>query len=90
MIMAKKTSLKSIFVLLVTTTLVMHVHGLGHEILDGDIYVEYIGSVYEDSTCTRVMPEALANIQAIKWTFQQLRTISQEHPFKTLRIGTEM
>ncbi|WAR04257.1 GRM7-like protein [Mya arenaria] len=48
------------------------VQGLGHVILSGDVYIEYVGAVYEDSSCTHVSPETVQNIQAIKWILTRL------------------
>ncbi|KAH3862849.1 hypothetical protein DPMN_025824 [Dreissena polymorpha] len=43
-------------------------HGLGTKLLPGDVYIQFIGSVYLDTTCRVPDVEVLQAINAIKWT----------------------
>ncbi|KAH3700533.1 hypothetical protein DPMN_075512 [Dreissena polymorpha] len=47
-------------------------HGLGTELLPGDAYIEFIGSVYLDTTCRVPDVQVLQVINAIKWTLGRL------------------
>ncbi|KAH3700557.1 hypothetical protein DPMN_075536 [Dreissena polymorpha] len=47
-------------------------HGLGTELLPGDAYIEFIGSVYSDTSCRVPDVQVLQEINAIKWTLGRL------------------
>ncbi|XP_045207831.2 uncharacterized protein LOC123559795 isoform X3 [Mercenaria mercenaria] len=56
----------------------VHVQGLGRTILDGDVFIEFIGAIYvesgndSNSSCSNIEAETVQNIQAIKWTLSKL------------------
>ncbi|XP_060570167.1 metabotropic glutamate receptor 7-like [Ruditapes philippinarum] len=51
---------------------VVNVYGLGKTILDGDVYIQFIGAIYSNSSCNTIEAETVQNIQAIKWTLTKL------------------
>ncbi|KAH3690224.1 hypothetical protein DPMN_194986 [Dreissena polymorpha] len=59
-------------VLCALTSCFLSVHGLGTELLPGDAYLEFIGSVYSDSSCREPDVELLQAINAVKWTLNRL------------------
>ena len=62
----------TLVVLLLLVVMTTEVRGLGEVVLKGDVYIELINSIYTESSCTTVDPETVQNIQAIKWTVDQL------------------
>ena len=68
----------------------LHVPGvlcLGTTILEGELYVQLIVSGYkqahENGTCTEVEAGSIQNVEAVKWTYSNLNSIS----YLPLRIG---
>ena len=52
--------------------LVANVHGLGRTVLEGHVYIQFIGAIYSNASCTTIESETVQNIQAIKWTLSKL------------------
>ena len=67
---------RSIFCLLVVIVLPFPTKEAAVTILDGDVYVEGVFSLYStvNNTCVedQVEPEFVQNMEAIRWTYDQL------------------
>ncbi|XP_052255240.1 uncharacterized protein LOC127860953 [Dreissena polymorpha] len=64
------------------------VKGLGTVLLPGDVYIEFIGSVYSDSSCRVPVVEVLQAINAIKWTLGRLNDVNFTNGLKLgLRVS---
>ncbi|KAH3700245.1 uncharacterized protein LOC127860900 [Dreissena polymorpha] len=64
------------------------VNGLGTVLLPGDVYIEFIGSVYSGSSCRVPDVKVLQAINAIKWTLGRLNDVNFTNGLKLgLRVS---
>lgn len=61
------------------------VFGLGTIVLPGDVYIEFIGDMYSDVSCTLVESQSVQNMQAVKWTLENLN--KDDNFFPSIDIG---
>lgn len=58
-------------------------HCLGRVIVPGDVYIELIEAIYKED-CKTVESESVQNLQAVKWTVEQL---NDDRFTNSLKIG---
>ncbi|KAL4221471.1 hypothetical protein ACF0H5_019729 [Mactra antiquata] len=75
-------------ILLVSLCIITPVSSIGVKVLDGDIYILFVGALYLDSnidgTCNTIEVETVQNMMSIKWTLSQL---NEQNFIPGIRIG---